>query len=437
VRTHQVDDYFEPVIETLDRPAIEKLQERKLLELLPKVYAHSALVRRTWDAGGISPDRIKSCRDFLTHAPFIDKDSIRRYRDDHHDPCGGLLIADPRDVMAVGFSSGTTGDPTPVPMGRVTPVDIQTMRDFWHIGARPGDFISYLMFTFRGGLSRFSNQTQAGFRTILMPHDPGEIPLLMDALERFRPKIIYMVSSPMLIGLERYFELTGTDPREAFKSVLGTVFGGEPLSPRFAALVKDWGLELFELTSLGDVTGAMECREHNGMHAWEDLALVENLDDQGRSVPDGEIGEMVVTALDDPWAPLIRFRTGDLVRMNRERCACGRTHLRFWPVGRKGDQTIVQGRHVLPRDIQRLVEVHAETKTCLFQIIRPQTIMDALRLRVGYEIHLLTGSTDSLAARLAQSISAALGVRVEIELVPSDELLKLGPPQKIPRVTAK
>ena len=104
-------------------------------------------------------------------------------------------------------------------------------------------------------------------------------------------------------------------------------------------------------------------------------------------------------------------------------------------MGRKGDQTTVQGKAILPRDIQRLVEQHPETKTCLFQIIRPQAAMDVLRLRVGYDPEALKDSPEVLAQRLATTVGDALEVPVEIDLVLAEELLKLGPPQKIPRVT--
>ncbi|MET0371121.1 MAG: hypothetical protein ABW039_07060, partial [Sphingobium sp.] len=143
--------------------------------------------------------------------------------------------------------------------------------------------------------------------------------------------------------------------------------------------------------------------------------------------------ELVVTALADQWAPLVRYRTGDLVKFDRSRCSCGRTHLRFWTLGRLGDQTTVQGKAILPRDIQAIVEHQPETKAALFQIIRPQAELPVLRLRVGYDA--ITTSEEELSGRVAADVTAALGVPCEVELVPAEELLKLGPPQKIPRVT--
>lgn len=427
--------FFDPHIETLPRADIRRLQELRLLETLPKIYERSALIRKTWDEAGVTPADINSLGDYLSKAPFIDKDSIRAHRDAYDDPCGGVRIADYSEILHVGFTSGTTGDPTPVPNGRSSAIDTEILREFWHMGGRPGDYVTYLMFTFRGGIARTSFLTEAGFSPIVSAHDPAVIPLMIEAIETYRPTVLYMVSTPMMIGLERYFETSGKDPRKVFQSIKGAVFGGEPMSPHFAALAKSWGLEIFDYTTLGDVAGAMECSEHNGFHGWEDLALIENLDPQGKPVPDGELGEMVVTALADPLAPLVRFRTGDLVKLDHAPCRCGRTHVRFWVLGRLGDQTIVNGTSILPRDIQRIVEQEPATRSALFQIIRPQPEMDKLRLRVGYDSERLTGTLDALAARLADSVSRELEVPSEIELVPAEDLLKLGPPQKIPRVT--
>jgi len=428
--------HFDPYIETLPRAALRSLQEGRLLGLLPIVYEKSALIRRLWDAAGITPSDIRSLDDYFAKAPFIDKDAIRQHRDRFNDPVGGLQIADQADLQVIGFTSGTTGDPTPVPSGKTGAIETELLREFWHMGARAGDYVTYMMFTFRGGQTRLAFFGDAGLTPIVMPHDPGDLPLMIEAIETYRPTIFYMLSTPMIIGLEKYFEAhPDKDPRKVFASIKAGVFGGEPMSPRFAALAKSWGIEIFDYTTLGDIAGAMECRAHNGFHAWEDLALVECLDDAGKPVPDGQIGEMVVTSLDDPWAPLVRYRTGDLCRLDRTLCRCGRTHLRYWTLGRKGDQTVVKGKPILPRDVQRLVEQHPETKTCLFQIIRPQAAMAVLRLRVGYET--VRDSLAALSARLAESIGGELGVPVEIDLVPAEELLKLGPPQKIPRVTVK
>jgi phenylacetate-CoA ligase len=209
-------------------------------------------------------------------------------------------------------------------------------------------------------------------------------------------------------------------------------------APRIRKLVASWELEMFEITSLGDVTGAIDCRDHSGFHAYEDLAFVECLDPLGdQPVADGERGELVVTSLQDDVAPLVRYRTDDLITLNREVCVCGRTHARVKVLGRKGDELLVGGKSVLPRDITPIVEQLPETQAALYQVIRVAREMDQLKLRVGYNPEALHGSEADLANRVRDLVAAGLDVPVTVELTPNAELLKLGPPHKIPRVTKK
>jgi phenylacetate-CoA ligase len=266
-------------------------------------------------------------------------------------------------------------------------------------------------------------------------NQPSELPRFIEGCKRFQPVSIAVLNNPLLGALEQLFERTGTDPKDAFGSMKGALFGGEVLSPRQRALAAGWGIELFEMTSLGDICNSIDCRAHDGFHAWEDMVLVECLEPGGNtSMPDGEIGELVVTSLRSSFMPMIRFRTDDLVTLNRAPCACGRTHVRFKVLGRAGDSMVVGDRRVLPRDVQAIVETHGETRRGLFQIIRTGPQADVLRLRVGYDPDQLSDSTDSLAGRLRAELAEWLGAPVELEMVLDAELLKLGPPHKIPRV---
>jgi phenylacetate-CoA ligase len=192
-----------------------------------------------------------------------------------------------------------------------------------------------------------------------------------------------------------------------------------------------WGVPVFEFTSLGDCGTGWECQAHDGFHAWEDLVVFEVVDPAtGAPVPSGGRGEMVCTALVDKLDPLIRFRSGDLVRWTDETCACGRTHARYWPLGRAGDEALVNGRSVMPADVWTAVESVPETASGLFQIIRPQRELTELKLRVGYD-----GDPDliDLANRVALAVERATGLRPSVELMPNTEIVKFGPPHKIPR----
>lgn len=426
------DRYFDADVETMSREQIEKLQEARILQLVPYVYQRSPLIRAVWEEAGVTPNDIRSLADFKAKVPFIDKDTIRQYRDRHGDPFGGLACATAPHLRGVGFTSGTTGDPTPLPRADEHITLTALKRELWHIGVRSGDYFTYALFTFREGVNA-DKWLDSGFRPALIQHLPSEVPHLIEISRRLRPKALFMISTPLIMAIDQYQKNTGTDLREAFSSYKGVVFGGEPMSPSLRTLVESWGLEIFELSSLGDISTTMECHAHDGMHAWEDLALVEHLDPDGdQEVGDGARGELVVTALADDVAPLIRFRTDDLVSLTRAPCTCGRTHCRMKLLGRKSDEMIVQGRSVMPLDLFPLMQQFPETQAGLFQIVKAQREAEQLRLRVGYDASLLKGSENELSEHIARSLGTSLEIPVKVELLRSEELLKSG--HKIPRV---
>ena len=425
------DRYFQPELETMPRGDLEQLQLDKLLAQVPYAYEHSALVRETWEAAGVHPRDIHSMDDFTERVPFLDKDAIRRFRDRHGDPYGGLLCIPERELVAIYSTSGTTGDPTPTPQGESQGGGLG--REFWELGVRPGDHMVMLLFTFRG-VSVFRNMHDIGAIPIFFDHTPSELARLAEAGRRYQPTGLYLLSGPLIMAIDALAPSMGVDPKELFSSYRGAVYGGEPLGPRARQLVDEWGIELFLHTAVGDAGAATECAEHDGCHWWEDGVLVEHLDPEGSDpVGPGARGEMVVTSLNDRVAPLIRFRSDDLVHLSRARCGCGRTHGRIWPLARKTDEVVVDGRSVIPTDVWAAIESVPATSSGFFQVIRPQRDLDRLRLRVGYHAPLREPEA-AVRDAVADAVHAAVGLMPDVELVPEAELLKLGPPQKIPRV---
>jgi phenylacetate-CoA ligase len=398
-----------------------------------RVVEHQPLVSDLWRRAGVTPADIRSTADFIAQAPFMDKDMVRDWRDRHDDPFGGILACEASDVNSIGASSGTTGDPTLFAYRWHVPGSwIFHPRQLWELGLRPGDYAIDMTINTRG-LS-FGMYVDMGVIPLLVDHDPTDLRRLLDLSRRYRPKFLFMLSSPIILALEQ-LEREGVPVADAWSSYEAVVFGGEPLSPRLRGVCERWGMKVYQMTSLGDSGTAFECRERSGFHAFDDYALVEVVDPEtGGPLPDGVRGELVVTNLVDPTAPLIRFRTGDLVRVTREPCACGRTHSRFWVDGRAGDELVIGGRSIIPIDIWGAIETVEACSGGLFQIIRPQRQMTVLRLRVGHD-----GSIDpaALAAQLETLVSRRFEVPTEVELVPNAELLKLGPPHKIPRVSKK
>ena len=426
------DKYFEPELETMPRHELEALQEERVLDLLPWAYERSGLYRETWDAAGVHPRDVRSMKDFGERIPFISKEAIRSYRDRHGDPFGGILCVEPEELTSVMSSSGTTGDATffaeqwdeypPLPTGMV--------RDLWELGLRPGDYALGASSTFRGPTE--PHYRLLGVIPIHVNTWMGQWAEVLDVVRKYRPAYFQLLP-PIVVELEHLSERY--DLREIFSCLKATSFAGEPLGAAMRRKVRDeWGLELFMWTSAGDTGCSWECRQHDGCHLWEDTVLAEHLEpDFNAPVPDGEVGELVTTAIDNRVAPLIRYRTDDLVRLTRDPCACGRTHVRQWPLGRKGDETVVRGRSVLPREIWSAIEEVPETVTGLFQIIRPTREVDELRIRVGYDPG-KTRNPAQLRERLCGVVYAAVGIEPQLELVTEEELLARGTSAKVPRV---
>ena len=201
---------------------------------------------------------------------------------------------------------------------------------------------------------------------------------------------------------------------------------------------EEWGLEIFKYTSAGDTGASWEHQEHDGYTLWEDTVFAEVLEPASNSpVPEGEVGELVATDIDNQAAPLIRFRSGDLVRLTTEPAASGRTHARQWIVGRKGDETVVAGRAIVLMEVWAAVEELPELSDGLFQIIRHSPEMDSLRLRVGYAPD-RTSDLPELELRLEKHLFDRLGVPCDLEMVPVDELLsRTSSVAKFPRVVKK
>lgn len=426
------DRYFEPEVELLGRSELRDVQEQRLLELVPRAYELAPLYREVWDKAGVHPRHINSMADFKRLAPFINKDMIREFRDRHQDPYGGLLMVDPADLQSVMSSSGTTGDATLFPESSPRWGHLQTgwIRDLWENGLRPGDRAICGTATTRG--TGYHDMRQLGVTTLSINAWFGQWEKVLDAIEKYQVNYVQL-TGPVIPELDRLARTR--DMRKAFASVKFAGFAGEPLGTRMRAKIKnEWGLELAMGTSAGDTGMAWECREKAGYHLWEDTVIPENLDPDSLEPASASAGELVVTDIDNQVAPLIRYRTDDLVKLDESACACGRVHARMHPLGRVGDLTLVRGIAIGPMQIWEILEGHEETSSAVFQLIRPKRELDELRIRVGYAPE-RTSSVSDLDQRLTDEIYRAVGVHPVLDLVPEQEVLsRAASAAKIPRV---
>jgi phenylacetate-CoA ligase len=416
------DRYLEPDIETMAPAELRDHQEQRVIELVSYAYERSAFYRELWDAHGVHPRDIRSLADFQARIPFMDKDMLRAYRARTGDPYGGVLCAAPDELTSVTSSSGTTGDPEFFAeiWNDAPPLVTAQLRDLWELGLRPGDVVISPPGTFRN-LMDYGYQA-LGAVVVTVNAWIGNMREVVEVSRRHRPAYINLLY-PIVVELERMADTV--DLREAFSSLKGAAFAGQPLGRRMSRMIReDWGIEVFEYTSAADTGTAWECREHNGFHLWEDTVFAECVDTESlAAVPDGQTGELVATDLDNRAAPLIRYRSSDLVRLSHERCGCGRTHGRMWIAGRRGDETIVRGRPVTLRDLENVVEAQEETGGAVFQVVRAQREVDELRVRVGYD-PAVTGDLTDLAERLRKAVYDATGVEPVLELQTEEDLLQ-------------
>ncbi len=354
------------------------------------------------------------------------------------DPFAGTLCVRPGELGYLGSTSGTTGNPTPVAHTPMGPTEIARGRELWSLGARSGDAITVMLFSFRSGIDMLVERAPAmGLRRVFLSHTPAAVPRLFEVTREHSPTVLYLLSTPMILAIDEYAMEHGIDVREEFSCYRAAVYGGEPLGGFARDRVEAWGLTVAQMTAAGDAMPATECPARAGCHVWEDQVLLEHLE-PGTNTPveQGERGEMVVTSLADRASPLIRFRTDDLVHVDRTPCACGRAHARIRTLGRTGDAIRVRGRAVLPAELGPALETVEACRAGLYQVVLTGRDVEVLAVRVGYD-HRQASDVDALQSVVTTTLVEHLKVDVEVELVVNDELLKLGPPHKIPRTVKR
>ncbi len=337
--------------ESVSRQEMGKLQLERLHETLHKVYENVPFYKEKFDDLGVHPRDITSLEN-LTKLPFLTKKDMRE-----HYPFG-LFAVDQSEVVRIHASSGTSGKPTVV---GYTKKDIQmwselVARAISIAGGKPGEVLhnAYGYGLFTGGLGLHYGGEELGMATV--PVSGGNSERQIQLIKDFKPTVICGTPSYILNLAER-MEEQGEDPRET--SLKYGIFGAEPWSQEMRnTLEEKLDLKACDIYGLSEVLGpgvSMECHEaQDGLHIAEDHFFVEVIDPETlEPVPDGEDGELVFTSLTKEAFPVIRYRTGDIASITREKCGCGRTTARMSRVkGRIDDMLIIRGVNVFPSEIE-------------------------------------------------------------------------------------
>jgi len=345
---------FDRAAETLPRAKLAALQLRRLRQTVKNAYENVPLHRRRMRSAGLEPGDIRSLDD-VARLHYTVKGDLR----DGY-PFG--MFARPRETLArLHASSGTTGKPTVV---GYTAKDLATWADLMArsmacAGVRPGDVVhnAYGYGLFTGGLGAHYGAERLGATVVPMSGGATERQIVL--IQDFGARVLCATPSYAL-AIAEVAEKQGVDLRKS-KLRIG-VFGAEPWSEAMRKEIQArLGLKAVDIYGLSEIMGpgvASECEEAQaGLHGWEDHFLFEVIDpDTGKPVPEGELGELVITTLTKEALPMLRYRTRDITRLSSERCECGRTHRRIRRItGRNDDMLIVRGVNVYPSQIEAVL----------------------------------------------------------------------------------
>lgn len=412
-------EYWQPELETMPRQQLEALQVEKLRRTID-ICLQSPFYKRVLGERGITSDTIKTIDD-VRRLPFTTKQDLRE-----NYPFG-LVGGNMKDAIRIHSSSGTTGNPTVVTYSRH---DIESWanmiaRSMYMVGCRDTDVFQnssgYGMFT--GGLGFQYGAEKLGATTV--PAAAGNSKRQIMFIRDFGTTCLHAIPS-YAIRLAEVFHEEGIDPRS---TKLHTLFiGAEPHTDeqrrRIERLLGVKAYNSFGMTEMNGPGVAFECQEQNGMHLWEDNYIMEIIDpDTLEPVPDGEIGEMVLTTLDRTMMPILRYRTHDLTRILPGDCPCGRTHRRIDRIkGRTDDMFIIKGVNVFPMQVEKILVKYPGLGSNYLITLDSEGDNDVMTVDV--ELDGLNTDVYPELQRMTKDIQRAL--KDEILLTPRVRLVKKG-----------
>ncbi|MBR5467219.1 MAG: phenylacetate--CoA ligase [Bacteroidaceae bacterium] len=412
--------YFNEKMETMSRTEIEVLQ----LERLQATVRHcmnSPFYKNRFEEIGLKPEDIKTLDD-IRRIPFTTKQDLR----DTYP--FGMASVPLRECTRLHSSSGTTGTPTVI---LHTQKDLeewaaQVARNLWMVGLRPDDVFQnssgYGMFT--GGLGFQYGAERLGMLTI--PAAAGNSIRQIKFITDFGTTALHAVPS-YVTRLYEVMQSMGVNPRKDTKLKVLAI-GAEPHSEEQRRRIEEMmGVKAYNSFGMSEMCGpgvGFECQEQNGLHFWEDYYIVEIVDPETlEPVPDGEVGELVLTSLCREAMPLLRYRTRDLTRVLGRTCPCGRNHVRIDRMrGRSDDMMVLRGVNIFPIQIEKILMTFPELANNY--LITLTTDEDNDNMTVEVELEELFTDDYRRLQNLTNRIQRAL--KDEILLTPHVKLLPKG-----------
>ncbi|MBM7418446.1 phenylacetate-CoA ligase [Chryseobacterium sp. BIGb0186] len=409
-----------PFIEKADIQDIKIFQEEKLQELLQYLEANSHFYQKLFKENNIQISDIQTLED-LQKIPTTSKNDIQQNNND-------FFCIPQNKIVDYSTTSGTLGDP--VTFG-LSDQDLERLAyneaiSFACAGIKKGDVVQMITTIdkrFMAGLAYFLGLRKMGASVVRM--GPGIPELQWDSIFRYQPKYLITVPS-FLLKMIDYAEKHGIDYKNS--SVFGAVCIGESIKNQdftdniLSQKIKEkWNIQLYSTYASTEMSTAFtECEHQVGGHQHPELIITEILDDEGNPVKNGESGELTITTLGVEALPLLRFKTGDLVKAHYEPCKCGRNTMRLGPVvGRKQQMIKYKGTTLYPPAMNDILN-DFEGILCYQIVIQSNEIgLDEIIIKLSTE-----REEESFEGEVRDHFRAKLRVSPKIEMLDFDVLSK-------------
>ena len=408
--------YYQPEIECASREEIRRIQSERLVKQVQNVWDNVPMYRKRMEEKGLTPEDIKSVDD-LPKLPFIEKDDLR---DEYP---YGLLARPLSECVRIQSTSGTTGR-------RVVAFYTQHDLDLWEdccaraivaAGGTKEDVchVSYGYGLFTGGPGLNGGSHKVGCLTL--PMSSGNTERQIQFMTDLGSTILCCTPSYAAYLAESIHE---KGVRDQIKLKAG-IFGAEAWTEEMRHDIEEkLGIKAYDIYGLTEISGpgvSFECEEQTGMHVNEDHFIPEIINPiTGEVLPDGEKGELVFTSISKEAFPLMRYRTRDICILSREKCSCGRTHVKMTkPLGRSDDMLIVKGVNVFPSQIETVLMNQGYPAN--YQIIVDRVNnSDTIEVQVEMTPEMFSDNLSIVSEKekeLVNGLKAMLGIYAKVKLV--------------------
>ncbi|SDC10505.1 phenylacetate-CoA ligase [Desulfurella multipotens] len=409
---------FEPEFELLNREQIEELQLERLKKTVHYAYNNVKAYKEKLDSIKIKPQDIKSLQDIIK-LPFTTKEDFRQ-----NYPYG-MFAKDVKSLARIHASSGTTGKSTIV---GYTKKDLDTWSNLVaRLAACAGvgsDDIVHIAFgygLFTGGFGLHYGLEKLGATVI--PVSSGNTRRQIQLITDLKPTVLVCTPSYAL-HIAETLRKENIDPNSI--SLRIGLFGAEPWSEQMRKKLEEaLPIKAYDNYGLSEVMGpgvSAECTYQNGMHIFEDHFLVEIIDpDTLDPVKEGEYGELVITTLTKEALPVIRYRTRDITKLDKSKCACGRYMARMSkPIGRSDDMMIIRGVNVFPTQIEEAL-FNIEGVMSAYQIVlEKEEALDKATLLVEVNENIFFDEMKQqrlMLEKIKYELKTILGIELDVKLV--------------------